>query len=239
MAKLKPYISTTQSLPSISNRTFPFPISKFNIDYHLHNPKPFPISQFHPTQKPQQIIVCAKKQQWSNRKMIQLASRVAFNLKILPEPFNSFLGQIARTNSNENRILNRLIGGARVKSNKNKKKFLLPVFVLICVADVIWTRNDFVFKLNKTPANDVVHLILQQVEDTKQASRMSNSVESERHCRRNTLDIASQVESWIPPDEDWIKINRDGTVVQYGLKAVGGGVTHKGDKWKICFGVFS
>ncbi|KAK2445355.1 hypothetical protein QL285_016297 [Trifolium repens] len=138
MAKLKPYISTTQSLPSISNRTFPFPISKFNIDYHLHNPKPFLISQFHPTQKPQQIIVCAKKQQWSNRKMIQLASRVAFNLKILPEPFNSFVGQIARTNSNENRILNRLIGGARVKSNKNKKKFLLPVFVLICVAG-LWS----------------------------------------------------------------------------------------------------
>jgi hypothetical protein len=43
----------------------------------------------------------------------------------------------------------------------------------------------------------------------------------------------------IPPDEDWIKINRDGTVVQYGLKAVRGGVTHKGDKWKIYFGVFS
>jgi hypothetical protein len=132
MAQLKPYISTTQSLPSISNRTFPFPFSKFNIDYHLHNPKPFRICQFHQTPKPQQIIVCAKKQQWSNRKMIQLASRVAFNLKILPEPFNSFLGQIARTNSNENRILNRLIGGARVKSNK--KKFLFPVFVLICVA---------------------------------------------------------------------------------------------------------
>jgi hypothetical protein len=136
MAKLKPYISTTQSLPSISNRTFPFPISKFNIDYHLHNPKPFLISQFHPTPKPQQIIVCAKKQQWSNRNMIQLASKVAFNLKILPEPFNSFLGQIARTNSNENRVLSRLIGGVRVKSNKNK--FLFPVFVLICVAG-LWS----------------------------------------------------------------------------------------------------
>jgi hypothetical protein len=74
-------------------------------------------------------------------------------------------------------------------------------------------------KQNKTPANDVVHLILQQVEDIKQASRMWNSVEPERHCRRNTLDIAR-----IPPDDDWIKINCDGAVVQYGLKAVCGGV---------------
>jgi ribonuclease HI len=48
---------------------------------------------------------------------------------------------------------------------------------------------------------------------------MSNSVEPERHCRRNTLDIAR-----IPPYEDWIKINCDGTVVQYGLKAVCGSV---------------
>jgi hypothetical protein len=45
--------------------------------------------------------------------------------------------------------------------------------------EVIWRRNDFLFKQNKTLANDVVHLILQQVEDTKQASRMSNSIEPE------------------------------------------------------------
>ncbi|CAJ2628664.1 unnamed protein product [Trifolium pratense] len=141
MAKLKPYISATQSLPSLSNPTLPFPNSKININYHLRSPKPFPISQSHSTPKPQQIIVCAKRQQWSNRKILQLASKVAFNLKILPEPFNSFLGQIARSNSNENRILNSLIGGVRVKSSSKKRngnKFLFPVFVLICVAG-LWS----------------------------------------------------------------------------------------------------
>jgi len=127
MAKLKPYIFTTQSLPSIP---IPIPISKFNI-----------ISQSHRTPTHHQIV-CARRRQWplsSNRKLLQLASTLAFNLKILPEPFNSLVGEIARTNSNEHRIVNRLIGGLSRKSNKsskskNENKFLLPLFLLICVA---------------------------------------------------------------------------------------------------------
>jgi len=135
MAKLKPYISTTQSLPSI-----PIPISKFNINSHLRNPKFFPISQSHQTPTNLQIV-CARRPQWplsSNRKLLQLASTLAFNLKILPEPFNSLVGELARSNSNEHRIVNRLISGWSRKTNKssksrNGKKFLLPLFVLICV----------------------------------------------------------------------------------------------------------
>ncbi|CAK8572436.1 unnamed protein product [Lathyrus sativus] len=142
MVKLKPYISRTQSLPSISIRTFQFPISKTTFDSHLRNPKSFPVLQSHPTPKPQQIV-CAKRRGWSqssNRKILQLASTLAFNLKILPEPLNSIVGEIARSNSNEHRILNRLAGGLRGKSRKksNGKKFLFPVFVLLCVAG-LWS----------------------------------------------------------------------------------------------------
>jgi hypothetical protein len=135
MAELKPYISTTQSLPSIP---IPIPISKFNFNSHLFNPKSFPVSHSQSTPTHLQIV-CARRPQWplsSNRKLLQLASTLASNLKILPEPFNSLVGEIARSNSNEHRIVNRFIGGLSRKSNRNrsKKKFLLPLFVLICVA---------------------------------------------------------------------------------------------------------
>ncbi|AES61337.1 hypothetical protein MtrunA17_Chr1g0191701 [Medicago truncatula] len=141
MAKLKPCISTTQSLHSIPNHTLPIPISKFNINFHLLKPKSVAISQSHQTLTNLQIV-CARRPQWplsSNRKLLQLVSTLAFNLKILPEPFNSLVREIAQTNSNEHRIVNRLISGWSRKTNKSSKRrneqmFLLPLFVLICVA---------------------------------------------------------------------------------------------------------
>ncbi|CAL5208568.1 unnamed protein product [Lathyrus oleraceus] len=142
MVKLNPYISRTQSLPSISNLTFQFPVSKTTIESRLRNPKSFPILQSNPTPKLQQIV-CARRRGWpqsSNRKILQLASTLVFNLKILPEPLNSIVGEIARSNSNEHRILNRLVSGWRGKSRKkrNRKKFVFPIFVLICVAG-LWS----------------------------------------------------------------------------------------------------
>ncbi|CAI8603404.1 unnamed protein product [Vicia faba] len=125
MVKLNPYISTTQSLPSISKTT---------IESRFLNPKSFPILQSHPTPKHKQFV-CARRRSWSqssNRKILQLASTLAFNLKILPEPLNSIVGEISRSGSNEHRIMNRLVGGWRAKSRR--KRFLLPVFVLLCAA---------------------------------------------------------------------------------------------------------
>lgn len=136
MVKLNPYVSRIQSLASISNHTFQFPISKTTFESR-HNPKSFPILHSHPTPQHQQIV-CAGRRGWSqssSRKILQLASTLAFNLKILPEPLNSIVGEIARSNSNEHRVLNSLIGGWIGKSRKkrNVKKVLFPVFVLICV----------------------------------------------------------------------------------------------------------
>lgn len=143
MVKLKPYTYTTHSIPSISNRTLPFPFSKINANSPLRNPKSLHLLYSHPTPTHQQIVCASRRRGWplsSNRKILQLASTIAFNLKILPEPLNSLVGEIARSNSNEHRIINRLIGGWRGKSTKRRKRenFLWPVFLLICAAG-LWS----------------------------------------------------------------------------------------------------
>nr|KYP74350.1 hypothetical protein KK1_007025 [Cajanus cajan] len=108
MLKLKPYIS---------NQPLPFP-----------NPTSLRLSP-HP-------ILCAKSHPWSqpsNRKLLQLASSLAFNLKILPEPLNSLAGEIARRDSQP---LRRLLAGRRASA----KKPLWFAFALICAAGLWWWR---------------------------------------------------------------------------------------------------
>lgn len=147
MVTLKPYTCRTQCRPSISDPPLPFPTSKININSRLHNSISFRLSH--------QPIICARRQGWSqssNRKMLQLASTVAFNLKILPEPFNSLVGEIARGDSNgdrpEYRILNRLVGGCRgkltMRRKRKGKKLVSLVFVLTCVAGLwSWRVSEF------------------------------------------------------------------------------------------------
>ncbi|RDX82588.1 hypothetical protein CR513_36603, partial [Mucuna pruriens] len=120
MLNVKPYISRTQC-----------PLSISDISLRL--------SQSHPTP----TIVCAKRHGWSqpsNRKMLQLASTIAFNLKILPEPLNSLAGQFARGDCD---TLNHLVGGWRGKVTRNrnasKKNSVWFAFVFICVACGFWS----------------------------------------------------------------------------------------------------
>ncbi|KAH1229678.1 hypothetical protein GmHk_10G029366 [Glycine max] len=133
MLKVKPYICTTHYPFSISDHPLSFPIS-------ILNPISLRLSQSHPTP----TIPCAKRRGWSqpsNRKILQLASTVAFNLKILPEPFNSLAGEIARGDS---QTLSFLVGGGRrgkIAPNRRvaKKKSAWFAFVLVCVAGGLWS----------------------------------------------------------------------------------------------------
>ncbi|KAK7391983.1 hypothetical protein VNO78_20409 [Psophocarpus tetragonolobus] len=92
------------------------------------------LSQSHPTP----ITVCAKRH--SILKILHLASTVAFNLKILPEPFNSLAGEFARGESD---TLSLLVAGRRGKVTSSrrvtKKKSLWFAFFLICVAGALWS----------------------------------------------------------------------------------------------------
>ncbi|KAL2325491.1 hypothetical protein Fmac_024549 [Flemingia macrophylla] len=98
-----------------------------------NRPLPFPISQQHPT-------VCAKRQGWSqpsNGKLLQLASTVAFNLKILPEPLNSLAGEIARGGC---RPLADITGYRRPRT----KKPVWLALALVCVAGLwSWRVREF------------------------------------------------------------------------------------------------
>ncbi|KAG4908589.1 hypothetical protein JHK84_057133 [Glycine max] len=140
MLKVKPYICTTQYPFSISDHPLPFPISVIHIYSRFLNPISLRLSQSHPTP----TILCAKRRgdwfQPSNRKILQLASTVAFNLKILPEPFNSLAGEIARGDC---QTLSLLVGGRRGKITANrrltKKKSAWFAFVLVCVAGGLWS----------------------------------------------------------------------------------------------------
>lgn len=144
MAEVKPYTCRTQCLPSISDRHLPFPISKLSTISRLHNPLSLCLSQSHPTPT-HKLILCADRRGWSqssNRKILQLASIVAFNLKILPEPFNSLIGEIAR---GDHQILSRLVGGGRGKLTKRRsgKTFAWLFFVSVCVAGLwSWRVSD-------------------------------------------------------------------------------------------------
>ncbi|TKY52202.1 Increased DNA methylation 2 [Spatholobus suberectus] len=141
MVEVKPYICRF----SISDHPLPFPI---HVNSRLLNPISLRPSQSHPTPT---TIVCAKRSGWSqlsNRKMLQLASTIAFNLKILPEPLNSLAGEIARGDCE---ALSRLVGGRRGKIAGNrrvrKKKSVWFAFVLICVVGGLWSWRIREFEL--------------------------------------------------------------------------------------------
>ncbi|KAK7277911.1 hypothetical protein RJT34_22930 [Clitoria ternatea] len=140
MAKLKPYTCTISDHP----HPLPFPISKINPNF-------LRLSQSHSTPS----IVCARRRWWSQPpkpNMLHLASTIAFNLKILPEPLNSLAGEISRGDWNgvrpEYEALSRFIGCWRGKlinsrkrrnTKKKKKKTLVWfVLVLVCVAG-LWS----------------------------------------------------------------------------------------------------
>ncbi|MED6213058.1 hypothetical protein PIB30_089594 [Stylosanthes scabra] len=114
---------------------------------HHHHPS---ISLLSPTT----TIFCAStnrrrsffKSQPSNLKILQLASIVAINLKILPEPFNSLAAEIARgrialPNLPEPSILARIVQPPKRTSNKKRKKklALLALFALVCCAAGFWS----------------------------------------------------------------------------------------------------
>ncbi|KAK7344227.1 hypothetical protein VNO77_13592 [Canavalia gladiata] len=143
MVTLKPYTCRTQCPFPIPDHPLPFPISKININSSL----PSRLSQSHPTP----TILCARRRAWSqppNRKMLQLASTIAFNLKILPEPLNSIAGEIARGDWSgvcpQLETLSGLVGGWRGKISwkgrrrRRRKQLTWFVFVLICVAG-LWS----------------------------------------------------------------------------------------------------
>ncbi|KAL9318511.1 hypothetical protein ACSQ67_015028 [Phaseolus vulgaris] len=144
MVKVKPYICSSFS---ISDQPPPFPISLLHLNSHILNPISFRLSQSHPAL----TIACAKRRdssQSSNQTILQLASTLAFNLKILPEPFNSIAGEIARTDSN---TLTRLVGGRRGriagKWRARKKKSVWFALVLICIAGGLWSWRIQEFSL--------------------------------------------------------------------------------------------
>lgn len=129
---LKPYSFSTQFLLSNSHHSLPFPFRFTQIDFVSQ-------SQWHPS-RAHQPIVCARSTKnhwrgWSNRKMLQLASTIALNLKIFPEPFNSLIAEIATADWNQippkSLILNPLAG--RAKKTRRKSKLVWFVFVLGCV----------------------------------------------------------------------------------------------------------
>ncbi|KAL4356756.1 Phenazine biosynthesis-like domain-containing protein [Arachis hypogaea] len=103
---------------------------------------------------PTTTIVCASnnrrqaffKSQPSNLKILQLASIVAMNLKILPEPFNSLAAEIARghitpPNLPEPSILTRIVAPPKQNGNKRRKKklSLFALFALVCCAAGFWS----------------------------------------------------------------------------------------------------
>jgi len=129
----------TQCSFSISNHPLPSSISSIQINSHILNPISLRLSQSYPCL----TIACATRRDWSqpsNRTILQLASTVAFNLKILPEPFNSIAGEIARSDSN---TLSRLIGGRRRrvagKWRVRKKVSVWFALVLTCIVSGLWS----------------------------------------------------------------------------------------------------
>lgn len=139
MLIVKPYICRTQGSFSISDHPHPFSISSIRFNSHILNPISFRFSQFHPSL----TIACVKRRDWSqasNRTILQLASAVAFNLKILPEPFNSIAGEIARSDIN---TLSRLVGGGRRrmtgKWRARKKESVWFALFFICIVGSLWS----------------------------------------------------------------------------------------------------
>ncbi|KAK7269310.1 hypothetical protein RIF29_22034 [Crotalaria pallida] len=137
-AMLKPYhhtftfTFTTQSHFSNSHHP-PLPFPKlFFLPHFLSLPHSLPS----PTTHRCQTIVCAKKRGWSsNRKILQLASTIALNLKIFPEPFNSLFTEFALSDFNQlRRLILVLNPGKKNKKKINgwKNKSMWFVFASIC-----------------------------------------------------------------------------------------------------------
>ncbi|OIW07125.1 hypothetical protein TanjilG_10098 [Lupinus angustifolius] len=129
---VKPYTFTPKSLfsISISNSHHPLPSPFISIPLSNISIPHFP-SQSR-SYRSHQPIVCARKNRnnrpWSsNRNILQLASTIALNLKIFPEPFNSLITQIAESDLNQIHLI--LNPG---KKTKNKDKSVWFVFVLSC-----------------------------------------------------------------------------------------------------------
>lgn len=56
----------------------------------------------------------------SNRKMLQLASKVVISLKILTKPLNLLIDEIVHDDSSDHWVLNHLVGGWRGKLTKRR-----------------------------------------------------------------------------------------------------------------------
>ncbi|BAT95037.1 uncharacterized protein HKW66_Vig0235000 [Vigna angularis] len=139
MLIVKPYICRTQCSFSISDHPLPFLIPSIRFNSHILNPISLRFSQ----SRPSPTIACVKRHDWSqpsNRTILQLASAVAFNLKILPEPFNSIAGEISRNDTN---TLSRLIGGGRKRTTgkwrARKKESAWFALFFICIVGSLWS----------------------------------------------------------------------------------------------------
>ncbi|CAL0320984.1 unnamed protein product [Lupinus luteus] len=128
---VKPYTFTPKSLfsISISNSHNPLPSPLISIQFSNISIPHF-LSQSH-SYRSLQPIVCARKNSnnrplSSNRSILQLASTIALNLKIFPEPFNSLITQIAQSDFNQIHTI--LKPGKKTRSDKS----VWFIFVLIC-----------------------------------------------------------------------------------------------------------
>ncbi|KAI4301813.1 hypothetical protein L6164_035057 [Bauhinia variegata] len=153
---LKAYCFRSQSFLS-DNSILSSPVTDMKNPFRSSNLAPNSVSfgsllpLSHQTQKTRQTIICVRKNkrggwpQRSTKLVLQLASMIALNLKILPQPLESLIGEFAPRDGNGVYLeyLNGLGGRAFDGWSRKRKKgrnFLPVVVILICGLGVISWR---------------------------------------------------------------------------------------------------
>ncbi|KAF1861157.1 hypothetical protein Lal_00000576 [Lupinus albus] len=127
----------------------PQPHSSISISNSLHSPPstlisiPHFLSRSH-SYRTHQPMICAKKnsnnRSWSsNRNILQLASTIALNLKIFPEPFNSLITQIAQSDFNQ---IHLILNPGRKTRNWNKSVWFFFAFICAVSGFLSWRVSE-------------------------------------------------------------------------------------------------